>query len=228
MLAPQSTSGRQPMLPCDRGQPLAYVALGDSTVYGQGASSPAANYVSRLAAQLRTIYPQTALTNLGVNGATASDVVEGQLRRAVALQPQLVTLSVGPNDLVGGRSATAFEQDIDAILRTLASQTKAVVVVNLLPDLLPDLAVAPALVPSQRAAVGAQVVRFNDALRHVVPRYSGVLVDLYGPSQQQVSNHPELLAADYYHPSDAGYARWAEIMWRGVAERLPADAFSSP
>ena len=26
---------------------------------------------------------------------------------------------------------------------------------------------------------------------------------------------------DGYHPSDAGYALWAELMWQGVAARLP-------
>ena len=30
----------------------------------------------------------------------------------------------------------------------------------------------------------------------------------------------ELLSTDGYHPSDAGYARWAELMWRGIEKRM--------
>jgi lysophospholipase L1-like esterase len=34
--------------------------------------------------------------------------------------------------------------------------------------------------------------------------------------------HPEWIAADGYHPSDTGYAAWAEMMWRGVTARIVA------
>ena len=46
------------------------------------------------------------------------------------------------------------------------------------------------------------------------------LVDLYGPSQAEVPARPELISRDGYHPSDAGYARWAELVWAGVERRL--------
>ena len=63
VLPPRGTSG------------VVYVALGDSTVEGIGASSPDRNYPSRIAARLREIYPDATLHNLGVAGAVASDVV---------------------------------------------------------------------------------------------------------------------------------------------------------
>ena len=45
-------------LPADQGAEVVYVALGDSTVEGIGASSNDANYVSRVHARLRTHYPR--------------------------------------------------------------------------------------------------------------------------------------------------------------------------
>src|SRR5215208_3927178 len=109
----------QRMLPADRGLTLEYVALGDSSVYGVGASSPERNYVNQLAIHLRSAYPQTEVTNLGVPGATAADVAEEQLTQAVAANPNLITLSVGPNDITQGRDVEAYERDINTILRTL-------------------------------------------------------------------------------------------------------------
>ena len=203
-------------LPRDRSQPVHYVALGDSTVAGIGASSPQKHYVGMLYARLREVYPQARLTNLGVSGATSADVVRGQLRRAVELRPQLVTLSIGPNDITQGKDAEQYERNIETIFRTLARETEATVVVNLLPD----LAIAPRFTADQKAAVGRQAQLFNDALCRQGARYGVELVDLYTASQREAPQHPEWLSGDAYHPSDAGYARWAELMWQGVAARL--------
>ncbi len=65
-----------------------------------------------------------------------------------------------------------------------------------------------------------QAQLFNDVLRRQGERYGVELVDLYTASQRETPQHPEWLSGDAYHPSDAGYARWAEIMWEGVAARM--------
>jgi acyl-CoA thioesterase-1 len=54
----------------------------------------------------------------------------------------------------------------------------------------------------------------------VAKRHGALVVDLYEASRREVPGHPELLAADGYHPSDLGYARWAELMWEAVRTRL--------
>ena len=68
-------------LPNDRTQAVTYVALGDSTVYGEGATGSERNYVSLLHERLRAVYPASRLVNLGVRGASAANVVDGQLER---------------------------------------------------------------------------------------------------------------------------------------------------
>ncbi len=204
-------------LPADCGTPVSYVAMGDSTVYGVGASSPEKNYVSRLNAQLRTHYPHAGLMNLGVSGATSIDVARDQLPRAVALHPQLVTISVGPNDITGGFDAQHYERSMEAIFLALQHDTRAVTVMNLLPD----MAVAPRFTAEEKVAVGRQAIAFNEILARLGRQYGVQIVDLYTPTQQEVPGHPELLASDRYHPSDAGYARWALLMWAGVVARIP-------
>jgi lysophospholipase L1-like esterase len=67
-------------LPSDRRTPLVYVALGDSTVYGLGASSPNTHYVARLFASLQWEYPAARLSNLATPLATAADVLAQQPR----------------------------------------------------------------------------------------------------------------------------------------------------
>jgi lysophospholipase L1-like esterase len=132
--------------------------------------------------------------------------------------PHLVTLSVGPNDITTRVPLAAFAQRIEEILRTLGRETSAVVVVNLLPD----LAVTPRFRGGEfREAVGRQAVAFNEVLRRTARTHDAEVVDLYTASQREVPARPALIGGDGYHPSDVGYARWAELMWEGVNARIP-------
>jgi acyl-CoA thioesterase-1 len=199
--------------------PIHYVALGDSTVEGVGASGPDLNYVRRLHARLRARYPNARVTNLGVGGATSADVMARQLDRAIRRRPDLVTLSIGPNDITRGIPVARYEQNLDVVLGRLRRETAALIVVNLLPD----LAVTPRFAHGPHAdVVGGQTVLFNEALARKAREYGATLVDLYLPSREEVPRHAALLWKDGYHPSDAGYARWAELMWEGIEPRLAA------
>jgi acyl-CoA thioesterase-1 len=197
--------------------PFHYVALGDSTVEGVGASHADLNYVSRLRARLLARYPNARVKNLGVGGATSADVMTRQLDRAIKLRPDLITLSIRPNDITRAVPVARYEQNLDVILGRLRSETAALIVVNLIPD----LAVTPRFTHSPHAdAVGGQTVLFNKALARKAGEHGVELVDLYLASREEVPRQSALLWKDGYHPSDAGYARWAELMWEGIEPHL--------
>jgi lysophospholipase L1-like esterase len=190
-----------------------YVALGDSTVEGIGASRANLNYVSRLHARLVARYPNARVKNLGVGGATSADVMTRQLDRAIQLRPDLVTLSIGPNDITRGVPVARYEQNLNTILGRLRRETGALIVVNLIPD----IAVTPRFAHGPQAdVVGSLTVLFNEALARKAREHGVEVVDLYLPSREEVPRRSALLSRDGYHPSDAGYARWAELMWEGI------------
>ena len=96
-----------------------------------------------------------------IDAVTADDVRRYQLPQAVRLRPDLVTLSVGPNDITGRRPLADYRRDVEEILRTLAEQTTAVVVVNLIPD----LGVTPRFRGKEiEPRVRERVLAFNEAL----------------------------------------------------------------
>jgi acyl-CoA thioesterase-1 len=205
-------------LPAEPSASFLYVALGDSTVEGVGASAPGRNYVSLLYVRLREAYPRARLINLGAGGATAGEVLNHQLPRALELRPDLVTLSVGPNDITRERALEAYARDVEATIRALTRLTTAVLVVNLIPD----LSVTPRFSGQEIAPlVRERVVAFNEVLSRQARASGAEVVDLYGASQREVPRRPELIGVDRYHPSDEGYARWAELMWAGIETRLP-------
>jgi lysophospholipase L1-like esterase len=211
--APAATPG---FLPADCAAPVRYVALGDSTVLGVGASNPQSTYVARLFTRLQGLYPRAQLFNLGVPGATGAEVARSQLAPALAFHPSLVTVSVGPNDITGGKSAEQFAASLEQVFGGLRD-TGAPVVMNLIPD----LAALPRFTPEEKVVVGKATVAFNEVVQRLGRQYGVEVVDLYHPTQQEFPRHPEFISSDNYHPSDAGYARWAAIIWSRVEVRIP-------
>lgn len=225
LLAAACTSGRAErsraegarVLPADRSAAVMYVALGDSTVEGVGATSSDRHYVGQLHERLRSVYPNARIANLGKGGATSADVLRRQLDRAIELRPDLVTLSIGPNDITTRVAVQTYEKNLETILGRLRHETTAVTIVNLIPD----LAVTPRFNRSRhREAVGKQTIIFNEALERTGRAHGAEMVNLYVVSQREVPAKPELISTDGYHPSDAGYARWAELVWVGVEARI--------
>jgi acyl-CoA thioesterase I len=76
---------------------IVYVALGDSTGAGVGAKE--GGYVARLFKKVSERRPGSRLFNLCVSGATTADLLRGQLDRGVAINPDLVTIGIGINDI---------------------------------------------------------------------------------------------------------------------------------
>ncbi len=73
-------------------QPLTIVAIGSSSTFGLGASSPAMSYPSRLAVELLALLPSTSITviNRGVKGETAREMLARFDRDVFAAHPDLV------------------------------------------------------------------------------------------------------------------------------------------
>jgi lysophospholipase L1-like esterase len=216
--SPRAAAEPARLLPPAREDGLLYVALGDSTVSGAGATRPEHNFVSRLAARLGREYGQARAKNLGVPSATAVEVALRQVPEAIHLAPQLVTVTVGPNDVLDEVPIETFERNVQFILERLRQETRALIVVNLIPDFVrtPKFRVAP-----NATVMAGQIRRFNEVLARQAGAQGAVLVDLYGPSQAALPAHPHVVSADGYHPSDVGYELWAELMWGAIEPRVP-------
>src|SRR5579872_804859 len=84
---------------------LRYLALGDSYTIGTGASDPSRSWPSIIAARLESEGGRPVeLVNPAVNGFTTDDLIEHELPYLARFKPQLVTVLIGVNDLVRGRS----------------------------------------------------------------------------------------------------------------------------
>ncbi|HVQ37915.1 MAG TPA: SGNH/GDSL hydrolase family protein [Pyrinomonadaceae bacterium] len=195
---------------------ITYLALGDSTGSGVGASEAGGGYVARLFKRLLTQRPGSKLVNLCVSGATASDVLRGQLDFGVRHDPQLVTLGIGINDVGHGVRLEQFSQNYEKILARLRSNTRATIVVTNIPD----ISSAPRIPAAMRREYHQRIVEFNDALTAIASRHGVIVFDVYSITHQELPSHPEYFSDDGFHPSDQGYELWAEKMWPTIAQLL--------
>ena len=183
---------------------ILYVAIGDSAAQGIGASRPDHSYVGVLAKALRARHePAVRLVNLGVSGATVALAIRDQLPKLAQLDPDIVTVSIGGNDI-----ATFDPERFERELATLFDALPAHAIVADLPSFhfLPaerKVRVANAIVRRLAAERG-----FTVAPLHARTKRQG----LWGVSTQ--------FAGDLFHSNDRGYRVWASAFEPAVLARL--------
>ena len=213
-VVPQDSSAAQasPVMPTTTiTGAVRYVALGDSTGAGVGARN--GGYVARIFKNIEAVRSGSTLTNLCVSGATSADVLNSQVERGVASDPNLVTLGIGINDVGHGLELEEFAENYDAILKRLKEGTRATIVVTNLPD----ISSAPRIPAALRSEYQQRIILFNRKLEEIANRHGVVIFDVFGITHEQLARHPEYFSADGFHPSDPGYELWAEQMWPTIA-----------
>ena len=191
--------------------PIVYVALGDSTGSGVGASE--GGYVLRVFNRLVELRPGSKLTNLCVSGATTEDLMRNQLERGVAMNPDLVTVGIGINEIGHGFTLDQFANNYEEILKTLREKTNARIVVTNIPD----ISSAPRIPGPMRSGYQQQIIKFGERLGEIAKRYGVTVFDIYSITRDELPSHPEYFSSDGFHPSDQGYELWATEMWPTVS-----------
>ena len=191
---------------------IVYVALGDSTGAGVGARE--GGYVARLFKRIEERRPGSTLSNVCVSGATTEDLLRDQLEKGVAMNPDLVTVGIGINDIGHGLTLEQFSKNFEEILSTLKEKTRAQIVVTNLPD----VSSAPRIPSVMRSTYQGQIDQFCQRLEEIAKRHGVTVFDVYSLTKDELPSHPEYFSNDGFHPSDEGYELWATQMWPTVAK----------
>ena len=188
--------------------PLRYLALGDSYTIGTGASDESRSWPAIVAARL-----PAELTCPAVNGYTTEDLIRDELPLVDVVNPDLITVLIGVNDLVQGRSLDEYRHSLATIYDAI--EDRPVVAVSI-----PTWS----YVPAAAGFGGAEHVErltgeFNDVARGQATARGFAWVDL-GPVSTSGVGTPGWIASDQLHPGDAQYAAWADVIWPAVRARV--------
>jgi lysophospholipase L1-like esterase len=188
-----------------------YVALGDSFTAGLVSGEP--RWADEVA---RALGPQTRYENLAWVGATSIDVEKRQLERALELDPDVVTLVCGANDVLESvrPDAGAYAERLGRMFARLRSEAPRAAVVT---ATYPDISRFLDLRPRTRMRVEEGMRRFNDACRGVAERHGVALLDGF---RDPAASERGTYADDGFHPSAEGHRRAAAAFLRALRTRF--------
>lgn len=177
---------------------LRYVAIGDSQTEGVGDGDDRSGYrgwADRLGEKLATLNPDFRYANLAVRGKRVGEVRTEQLKPALAMSPDLVTVVAGLNDLIRA------EYDDDAVVRHFEqmirelTNTGAHVATLTYPDI-------SAVVPIARGWQ-PRVAAFNARVREIAARYGSTVVET---DRYPVCSDRRVWSDDRLHLNSQGHA----------------------
>jgi lysophospholipase L1-like esterase len=177
---------------------MRYVALGDSFTEGVGdpeEGSPAGlrGWADRVAEELAVGHDGFAYANLAVRGLLLKQILNHQIGPALALEPDLITLSAGGNDMVfHGTDPDKLSSKLETGVRQLGQTGAALVLFTG-----PDWASTPLLGRNR-----GKVAIFNENVRAIAARHGALVADLWAMTELK---DRRMWAPDRLHLSPLGH-----------------------
>ncbi|YCH06489.1 SGNH/GDSL hydrolase family protein [Arthrobacter sp. alpha11c] len=174
-----------------------YVAMGDSFTEGVGDPEPGSpgglrGWADRVAEELSAGHGDFAYANLAVRGRLLHQILEDQVGPALELQPDLITLNAGGNDLLFHRSdPDKLALELDSGVKVLATTGATILLFAG-----PDWGATPVLGHTR-----GKVAIFNENMRIIAARHDAVIADLW--ALRQLTN-PQMWDPDRLHFSPLG------------------------
>lgn len=198
------------------GEPLRLLFAGESTAVGVGVLHRDDSLVGHFSRELAARSGRAVDWRLvGHNGATVAELLE-KIAAMPAGPQDLVLLAIGANDAKSLRSPRQWRRDLQRLAQMLREKTAGAPIWM---SSMPPMGLFPALPQPLRWFMGVQARRL-DLTTQAFCR------DSTGLRHVEADLRPfadELFASDGFHPSGAGYARWAARM----AGAIDAGALSA-
>ena len=182
-----------------------YVALGDSFTEGIGDPEPKSpgghrGWADRVAEVLSGLTDDFAYANLAIRGRLLQQIMDEQIEPALALRPDLITISAGGNDILRPNTdPDEIAAHLEVAVARLRSDGATVVLFNG-----PDIGMTPVM-----RRVRGKVAIYNENLRAVAVRHDAIMADMWALRELK---DPRMWAADRLHFSPIGHNTVARMV----------------
>ncbi len=153
--------------------------------------------------------------NRGISGQTTPQMLVRFRQDVIALQPKVVVILAGINDIAGNTGPMTLEQTEDnlaSMAELAAAHQIRVVMCSLLPAF--DFPWRPGMMPAPN------VLALNAWIKAYAAEHGHVYVDYYTAMKDERGGLPASLSADGVHPLPAGYAVMKPLVEAGIAKAL--------
>lgn len=182
-----------------------YVAIGDSFTEGIGDPEPQSpgghrGWADRVAEVLSSQTDDFAYANLAIRGRLLQQISDEQVDPALALSPDLITVSAGGNDIIRpGTDPDDVAQRFEDMVVRLRRDGATVVMFNG-----PDIGMTPVL-----RRVRGKVAIYNENLRAIAQRHDAIVADMWALRELADSR---MWAPDRLHFSPIGHHTIARMV----------------
>jgi lysophospholipase L1-like esterase len=196
-----------------------YVAVGDSFTEGIGDPEPRSpggfrGWADRVAEVLSTQPGDFAYANLAVRGKLIGQIVDDQIEPALALHPDLITISAGGNNIIRpGSDPDAVAAQLDAAVGRLRADGATVVVFTG-----PDVRSTGVM-----SRIRGKVAIFNENIHTIALKHDAVVADMW--ALRELSD-PRMWAPDRLHFSPVGHNTIARMVLDTLGVENDIEPFS--
>ena len=182
-----------------------YVAVGDSFTEGVGDHDPdrpngVRGWADRVAEVLAEQSDDFGYANLAIRGRKLDQIVAEQIEPAIALEPDLVTVYAGANDILRPKVDIdgLVERYAQALGRLASTGARLLVFTGF------DLGFAPVF-----RHLRGRVATYNELVREAADDHGATIVDYW---RRREYRDPRLWDVDRMHMSAAGHERMAAVV----------------
>lgn len=182
-----------------------FVAVGDSFTEGIGDPEPGSpgghrGWADRVAEVLAGGTDDFSYANLAVRGRLLRQIADEQIEPALALEPDLVTISAGGNDIIRPNTdPDEISGRLESVVERLRTGGATVVVFNG-----PDIGMTPVLNRSR-----GKIAIYNENIRSLAKRHGAVVADMWSIRELK---DPRMWAPDRLHFSPIGHNTVARMV----------------
>jgi lysophospholipase L1-like esterase len=212
---PETPQSRSPFVSNSEPHPWhRYVAIGDSFTEGVGDPEPRLpnglrGWADRVAEVLAAESDDFAYANLAVRGKLIQQILDDQIEAALALRPDLITLSAGGNDVIrpGHDPDTVGELFEDAVARLSRDGATIVVFTGI------DTNFTPVF-----RGIRGKVAIYNENIRGIADKYDCIVADQWALKSIQ---DMRFFDDDRLHMNPLGHHEVARMVLRSL--NVPND-----
>lgn len=189
-----------------------YVAIGDSFTEGIGDPEPASpggyrGWADRVAEELSRQAIDFAYANLAVRGKLLNQIMDEQIEPALALRPDLITISAGGNDVIRpGSDPDGISERLERAIERLSREGATVALFTAV-----DVQFNPVF-----NRIRGRVAIYNENVRAIAKKYDCIVVDQWGLVDLQ---DMRMWSSDRLHMNPLGHHTVA----RAVLDALNVD-----
>jgi lysophospholipase L1-like esterase len=166
-----------------------------------------------------TMFANKPYVGRGISGQTTPQMLVRFRQDVIALQPAVVVILAGTNDIAGNTGPSTLEM-IEDNLASMTEIAQANHIRVVLSAVLPvfDYPWKPGLEPAQK------IVALNTWMKRYAATHNAVYLDYHSAMADERQGMRADLASDGVHPNEAGYRIMAPLAERAIAEALRRKA----